>query len=60
MEKQVISIRCDKCGFESTDPEVFRRVTVREVRIDARKPKVLNDRELCQSCLGLPGVNRDK
>lgn len=61
--KVVITMICDKCGFEEVDTDKFFHVTVSAVstdtRANAKKPKIHSDRDLCESCIGLPGVNRD-
>lgn len=55
--KEIIVMVCDKCGFEDTDASKFRTVIIQTV---AKKPKVESSRDLCEGCLGMPGVNRDK
>ena len=59
---EVIIVKCDKCGFEDRDPEKFLHVVVSPVTLQGRKQKKpLTERDLCiESCVGLPGVNRDR
>ena len=57
---KITVIKCDKCGFEEADPSKFFRVVVAPVPVDGKKVKNFSDRDLCESCVGLPGVNRDK
>ena len=59
---EVTVIKCDKCGFEESDTSKFLHVTVEEVVIAGKKrPKPLSERDLCiESCVGAPGVNRDR
>lgn len=67
MAKQEITvIKCDKCGTESTDPSQFLHVQVTAL-VWGRGNKAnlihqrLTSRDLCiESCVGAPGVNRDK
>jgi hypothetical protein len=58
---EVITVVCDRCGHQDTDPEEFLHVTITAVTTDtrknAKKPKVHTDRDLCKSCVGMPGVN---
>ena len=53
--KEIIVMVCDKCGTEDTDTTRFRHVTVSQ--INTKKP--YSSRDLCEECLGMPGVNRD-
>jgi len=55
-------IECDKCHFTDTDPKKFLHVIVQEVNPGAKgKIITLSKRDLClESCVGAPGVNRDK
>lgn len=60
---KVLMISCDKCGFEEQNTKLFRRVTVTEVlpleATTKARPKVISERDLCESCIGLPSVNRE-
>jgi len=59
---KVLVVKCDKCGFEEQDVSKFSHVVITNVApLDSRghKIQVISERDLCESCLGLPGVNRD-
>lgn len=58
VSEKVTVITCDKCGFEDTDPSKFFHVLVTAVVL-VGKHKTFSERDLCESCVGLPGVNRD-
>ena len=54
---------CDKCGTEDNDPTKFQHVTVNAIMPSKKglKYQQVSSRDLCvESCLGAPGVNRDK
>jgi hypothetical protein len=59
--KVVITMVCDRCGHEDVDTDQFRHVTVAAIstdtRANAKKPKIHSERDLCTSCVGMPGVN---
>ena len=63
---EVIVVTCDKCGYEDRDLTKFFHVTVSPLQPGKRAKaelihgKALSSRDLCESCVGLPGVNRDK
>lgn len=52
---------CDKCGTEDLDHTKFLHVTVEAVvPKGTKRPKPKSERDLCiESCVGMPGVNRD-
>lgn len=60
---EVIVVTCDKCGYEDQDLSKFVHVTVSPLQQGKKEltyGKPLSSRDLCESCVGLPGVNRDK
>lgn len=60
-KQEILIVTCDKCGFEESDTTKFRHVTISAVTPGGRTTApILSSRDLCESCLGLPGVNRDK
>lgn len=61
-KKAVLVVVCDKCGFEETDTTKFLHVQVSEINPDHKqKASILTERDLClESCVGAPGVNRDR
>ena len=58
---EVTIVACDKCGHEEKDEGQFYHVIVTGVKKLDKKGKVqiFTDRDLCESCVGMPGVNRD-
>lgn len=60
---RVLVIQCDKCGHSSEKETEFRHVVITTVppldKQDKRKLEIISERDLCSSCFGLPGVNRD-
>lgn len=58
---EVIMMVCDKCGTESKELSEFYHVTVTGCQpLDKKGKKMVHsDRDLCESCVGMPGVNRD-
>lgn len=63
-KQEVTVIKCDKCGTESTDISQFLHVQVTALVLGKKgvvQHERLTSRDLCiESCVGAPGVNRDK
>lgn len=61
---EITVIKCDRCGFESTDPTEFLHVQVSPIQTSKGRfiyGKPITSRELCiESCVGAPAVNRDR
>lgn len=61
-KKQVFIIVCDKCKTEGTDPKKFHHVVVSDihdpnVKSTGKRAPILSEKDLCNGCLGAPGVN---
>jgi hypothetical protein len=57
---QVLVIKCDKCGTESTDSTNYYHVTVSTIApLDDKKARAqgISVKDLCKACVGAPGVN---
>ena len=60
-KKVVVTVVCDRCGHEDEDMGKYYHVLVTTVvdQNSKSKPKTLQERDLCESCVGMPGVNRE-
>lgn len=61
-KKQVVSVVCDRCGYEDMDTKKFLHVTVTPVPVyeangKIKMAKANSSRDLCNSCVGMPSVN---